>query len=83
VERGAPAPPDEVEPERVSQAVRKMGLHYVVVTSVTRDDLVDGGASSFAKTIRAIRALNPVIKVEVLIPDFKGDQNPLKIVLRS
>ena len=83
VERGAPAPSDEAEPERVSQAVRKMGLHYAVVTSVTRDDLVDGGASSFAKTIQAIRALNPETKIEVLIPDFKGDQNSLKTVLKE
>jgi len=83
VDRGAPAPPDETEPERMSQAVQKMGVHYVVVTSVTRDDLSDGGASSFAKTIRAIRALNPKIKVEVLIPDFKGDQNSLKTVLKE
>jgi len=83
VERGAPAPPDAAEPERVSQAVQMMGLHYAVVTSVTRDDLPDGGASSFAKTIRAIRALNPKTKVEVLIPDFKGDRNSLEIVLRE
>ena len=81
VERGAPAPPDEAEAERVSQAVRKMGLHYVVVTSVTRDDLADGGATSFAKTIRTIRALNPETKIEVLIPDFKGDRSSLKTVL--
>jgi lipoic acid synthetase len=83
VERGAPDPPDEAEPERVSQAVRKMGLHYVVVTSVTRDDLSDGGASSFAKTIQAIRASNPETKIEVLIPDFKGDQNSLEAVLKE
>ncbi len=83
VERGVPAPPDETEPDRVSQAVRKMGLHYVVVTSVTRDDLVDGGASSFAETIRAIRGLNPKTKIEVLIPDFKGDQSSLKTVLEE
>ena len=83
VERGAPGPPDEAEPQRVAQAVQKMGLHYVVITSVTRDDLPDGGASSFAKTIRAIRALNPKIKVEVLIPDFKGDQASLKTVLKE
>jgi len=83
VERGIPTPPDEAEPQRVSQAVRKMGLHYVVVTSVTRDDLADGGASSFAKTIRAIRASNPKTKIEVLIPDFKGDQNSLEVVLKE
>lgn len=83
VEHGAPGPPDEGEPDRVAQAVRKMGLRYVVITSVTRDDLPDGGASSFAKTIRAIRALNPETKVEILIPDFKGDENSLKTVLKE
>ena len=72
VEHDAPASPDETEPERVGQAVKKMDLQYVVITSVTRDDLLDGGAFLFAKTIRAIRALNPKIKIEVLIPDFKG-----------
>ncbi len=83
VERDAPAPPDEAEPERVAQAVQKMGIHYVVITSVTRDDLADGGASSFAETIRAIRALNPKINIEVLIPDFKGDLRSLKVVLKE
>ena len=56
VEHGVPGPPDEAEPERVAQAVKKMGLGYVVITSVTRDDLPDGGASSFAKAVRAIRS---------------------------
>lgn len=83
VEHDAPAPPDEAEPERVAQAVQKMGIHYVVITSVTRDDLPDGGASSFAETIRAIRALNPKINIEVLIPDFKGDLRSLKVVLKE
>jgi lipoic acid synthetase len=83
VEHGTPGPQDEAEPERVAQAAQKMGLHYVVITSVTRDDLPDGGASFFAKTIRAIRALNPKIKVEVLIPDFKGNQHSLRIVLKE
>jgi len=83
VEHGVPVPTDETEPERVAQAVQKMGLQYVVITSVTRDDLPDGGASLFAKTIQTIRALNPKIKVEVLIPDFQGDQSSLKIVLKE
>jgi lipoyl synthase len=83
VEHDAPAPPDEAEPERVAQAVQKMGIHYVIITSVTRDDLPDGGASSFAETIRAIRALNPKINIEVLIPDFKGDLRSLKVVLKE
>jgi lipoic acid synthetase len=83
VENGIPAPTDETEPEKVARAVQKMGLQYVVITSVTRDDLHDGGASVFAKTIRAIRMLNPKVRVEVLIPDFKGDPASLEIVVRE
>jgi len=74
---------DETEPQKVAQAIQKMGLQYVVVTSVTRDDLPDGGASLFAKTIQAIRALDPKIKIEVLIPDFQGDLASLEIVLKE
>jgi lipoic acid synthetase len=80
VEHGVPVPPDEGEPEKVARAVRKMGLHYVVITSVTRDDLPDGGASQFGKSIQAIRALDREIKIEVLIPDFKGDFSSLLTV---
>jgi lipoic acid synthetase len=83
VEHGIPAPADDTEPEKVAQAVQKMGLQYVVVTSVTRDDLFDGGASLFAKTIQALRASNPKSKVEVLIPDFQGDLKSLKTVLKE
>jgi lipoic acid synthetase len=83
VEHGVSAPPDEEEPERVARAVKKMGLHYVVITSVTRDDLLDGGASHFAKTIQAIRGLDREIKIEVLIPDFKGDLSSLVTVLKE
>ncbi|MGZ3524493.1 MAG: lipoyl synthase [Thermodesulfobacteriota bacterium] len=83
VEHGAPAQPDEAEPEKVAQAVKKMGLQYVVITSVTRDDLSDGGASLFAKAIQTIRALNSKTKVEVLIPDFQGDPSALEVVLKE
>jgi lipoic acid synthetase len=83
VAHGVSAPPEEEEPERVAQAVKKMGLRYVVITSVTRDDLPDGGASHFAKTIQAIRALDRGIKIEVLIPDFKGDLSSLIAVLKE
>ncbi len=83
VEHGRPLPPDEGEPKHVAQAVKKMGLQYVVITSVTRDDLPDGGASQFAKTIRAIRSLDQTIKVEVLIPDFRGDPFSLIKVLEE
>src|SRR4030042_1262956 len=83
VEHGMPAPLDEAEPERVAHAVKKMGLQYVVITSVTRDDLPDGGAHEFAKTIQAIRSLDRKIKIEVLIPDFRGDLSSLKTVLEE
>ena len=83
VEHGVPILPDQTEPEKVAQAVQKMGLQYVVITSVTRDDLSDGGASLFAKTIQAIRALDPKIKIEVLIPDFQDDLPSLRAVLKE
>ena len=83
VENGIPVPADETEPEKVAQAVQKMGLQYVVITSVTRDDLPDGGASLFAKTIQSIHTLDAKIKVEVLIPDFQGDPTSLNVVLRE
>ncbi len=81
VEHGAATRSDEGEPEKVAQAVKKMNLRYVVITSVTRDDLPDGGASLFAKTIKSIRALDSKAKVEVLIPDFQGNLSALKRVL--
>ena len=83
VEHGAPFPLDEAEPEKVAQAVKDMGLGYVVVTSVTRDDLPDGGASHFARMIRAIRALDRGVKIEVLIPDFGGSYFSLEAVLEQ
>jgi lipoic acid synthetase len=83
VEHGTPSRLVDAEPEKVAQAVKRMGLQYVVVTSVTRDDLFDGGASHFARTIRAIRALDQRIKVEVLVPDFRGDLDSLNIVLKE
>ena len=83
VAHGVSAPLDEEEPKKVAQAVIKMGLQYVVITSVTRDDLPDGGASHFAKTIQAIRALDRGIRIEVLIPDFKGDLSSLVTVLKE
>ncbi len=83
VEHEVPVTPDAAEPERVAHAVKKMGLQYVVITSVTRDDLLDGGASHFAKTIQAIRSLDRKIKVEVLTPDFRGDLSSLKTVLEE
>ena len=74
-------PPDEEEPLRVAEAVASMGLRYAVVTSVNRDDQPDGGARIFARTIQEIRKRVPGCKVEVLIPDFRGDWNALDEVL--
>ena len=76
-------PPDEEEPARVAEAAEKMGLRYAVVTSVNRDDQPDGGATIFARTIQAIRERVPGCKVEVLIPDFRGDWNALAIVMAA
>ncbi len=78
-----PLPPDPTEPERVAQAAKEMKLRYVVITSVTRDDLPDGGAEQFARTIKAVRKVVPDVKIEVLTPDFKGDVTALKIVLEA
>lgn len=84
VEKGRPLPLDPEEPKNVAEAVRKLGLRYVVVTSVTRDDLEDGGAGQFARTIREIRRVNgEEVKVEVLIPDFGGSLASLKMVMEA
>ncbi len=74
---------DPFEPIKVADAVAKFGLRYVVLTSVDRDDLPDGGASHFASTISAIKARDPDIMVEALIPDFQGDVEAVKAVVRS
>lgn len=74
---------DEGEPLRIREAVRLLNLSYVVITSVARDDLPDAGATSFARTIEAVRSLNQDIKVEVLIPDFQGRASSLKCVLEA
>jgi lipoic acid synthetase len=79
--RGVPIELLDTEPERVAEAAARLQLRYVVITSVNRDELKDGGASHFAKTIRAIRNKLPGAKIEVLTPDFKGDLQALRIVL--
>ena len=81
VEHGSPLPVDEDEPCRICQAVTTMEISHVVLTSVTRDDLPDGGASQFAKTIAALRSNNPDVTVEVLIPDLKGSEDALRCIL--
>ena len=83
VKHGTPAPGMGDEASRVAESVEAMGLRYVVVTSVTRDDLPDGGASHFAAVIRAIRETRPGTKIEVLIPDFQGDAGALAAVLEA
>jgi len=83
VAAGAPLAVDEREPEAVAAAAAELGLRYVVVTSVTRDDLSDGGAGQFAATVRAIRSRLPGAKVEVLVPDFGGSAAALATVLAA
>src|SRR6266550_3309413 len=81
VSHGRPGPTDSAEPARVADAIKTLGLNYVVITSVDRDDLPDGGASVFAETIRETRARLPRCRIEVLIPDFQGSQAALHAVL--
>jgi lipoic acid synthetase len=81
VKTGLPTELDWQEPERVAEAVEQMGVRHAVVTSVARDDLKDGGAAIFAATIKAIRKRNPFTSVEVLIPDFQGNWDALKVVM--
>lgn len=76
-------PPDKGEPARIADLVKKWGLNYVVLTSVTRDDLSDGGASIFARSIELIRRFNKNIKIEVLLPDFQGKISSLKTVIKA
>jgi lipoic acid synthetase len=83
VKTGRPTWNDEDEPRRVAEAIREMRLEHVVVTSVARDDLPDGGAHIFAETIRALRRECPGMGVEVLIPDFNGAPAPLRTVMES
>ncbi|WP_373897995.1 lipoyl synthase [Haloimpatiens sp. FM7315] len=81
VTKSKPEPVNEDEPRNLAKAVEILKLKYVVITSVTRDDLEDGGASQFVKVIREIRKLNKGVTIEVLIPDFKGNEEALKAVM--
>src|SRR5437762_3812861 len=81
VKTGRPTWFDDDEPRRVAEAIRGLGLEHVVVTSVARDDLPDGGASVFAQAIRQMRATSPRMGIEVLIPDFNGDAASLRVVM--
>ncbi|HEY6394980.1 MAG TPA: lipoyl synthase, partial [Candidatus Binataceae bacterium] len=83
VAHGKVRPLDPDEPRRIAEAVAKLGLQHVVVTSVDRDDLKDGGAAHFAATVSAIKAVLPETRVEVLVPDFRGDLQSVETVIRS
>ena len=83
VKKGGPSKINGDEPRRIAEAIRKMNLRYVVITSVTRDDLADGGASVYAQTIQCIRKRVKDCKVEMLIPDFRGDFEALETVLNA
>lgn len=78
-----PLPPDRAEPRRIAQAARKLLLKHIIVTSVTRDDLKDGGASQFVKVIEEIHKLNSGIVIEVLVPDFQGKEEAIESVVRA
>jgi len=81
IKTGRPSPLDWAEPNRVAESVRALGLRHVVITSVNRDERADGGAPIFAMVIKRIRQLQPGCSIEVLIPDFKGSEAALKIVV--
>ncbi|MCK4993773.1 MAG: lipoyl synthase [Candidatus Omnitrophica bacterium] len=83
VKNGMPDKIDKSEPQRVAEAVIKLGLKHVVITSVTRDDINDGGAEIFAKTIAALKAVDKELKVEVLVPDFKASASSIKKVIQA
>jgi lipoic acid synthetase len=83
IDKGKPVALDAEEPRNVALVVKDLGLAHIVVTSVNRDDLPDGGAGHFAKTVFWIKALNPQIRVELLIPDFDGNLQALKTVVES
>lgn len=78
-----PEPLDLNEPLHIAEAIKELGLEYAVITSVTRDDLPDGGAEHFAECIRNIRILSPEVKIEILTPDFKGDKKALDRIIEA
>ena len=83
VSKGQPFAPDADEPRRIVEAVRKLGLTHVVITSVTRDDLADGGASLFAETISKLRMASRQVMIETLIPDFNADEQSLRMLAEA
>lgn len=83
VAKGSPLPVDRKEPKRIAQAVKKLDLKHVVITSVTRDDLPDRGAFQFFSTIMEVHSINPDVIIEVLIPDFAGNKEAIKQILKA
>lgn len=83
VKKGSAGEPDAMEPEKVAKAVKHLRLSYAVITSVTRDDLDDGGAGHFFKTVAAVRKLSPGTKLEILVPDFNGNTSSLNVAISS
>lgn len=83
VTKRTPLPPDPDEPSRVAEAIRRLGLRHAVITSPTRDDLPDGGASLFSDTVKAIRTVSPKTSIELLIPDFGGKLSSLEAVVSA
>lgn len=82
-EKGKPQPPDDSEAERIAMAVKELSLKYVVITSPARDDLYDGGAGHFVKTVKEIKKINSDTLIEVLVPDFQGNGESIKEVVNS
>lgn len=80
---GKPLPVDENEPEKIARSIQQLKLKHVVLTSVDRDDLADGGAAIWAATIRRVKELNPETTIETLVPDFGGDAAPLQLVIEA
>jgi len=80
---GKPLPVDESEPEKIAQSVKQLNLKHVVLTSVDRDDLPDGGAAIWAETVRKVKKLNPGTTIETLIPDFSGNDDLIQMVIDS
>jgi len=83
VRKGRPGPPDPEEPGRVAGAVRRLGLSHIVLTSVTRDDLPDGGAGQFASAVKEIHSRHPNVTIEALTPDFKGDESCVGLIINE
>ncbi len=81
VETGRPLPPDPDEPERVANSIKQMGIKHAVITSVDRDDLIDRGAGFWAKTIKTVKEVNPLVTMETLIPDFDGNPQLIQEVI--